>query len=92
MVLLSSNSLSAEVISFMEGLGVQKERLVKTAANDEWRPIKSVFMISSYRSQNRLIFSVSHNLVSLQAWKWSGHNISSCVSESIHAPVYIEII
>jgi len=66
MVLLSSNSLSAEVISFMVGLGVQKERLVQTAVNDEWRLIKSVSVISSYKSQNQLAFLISHNLVSLQ--------------------------
>ena len=92
MVLVSSNFLSAEVISFMVGLGVQKERLVQTAANDEWRLIKSVSIISSYKSQNQLTFLVSHNLVSLQAWKWSGHSLSSRVSESIHAPAYIETI
>ena len=66
MVLLSSNSLSAEVISFMVGLRGQKKRLVQMAANDEWRLIKSVSVISSYKSQNQLAFLISHNLVSLQ--------------------------
>ena len=38
-VSLSSNSLSAAVISLTEGSGVQSERFVRTAANEEWRLI-----------------------------------------------------
>jgi hypothetical protein len=41
-------ALSAAVISLIEGSGMRSARFVRTAANEEWRPINNLSVISSF--------------------------------------------